>query len=297
MSVSTNYGSNEAGSEEEKIRFAMVAHGIADQDLEVIRETGGLVRPKLTEFLDQFYEWMKTQDYFRQYFSNPEMLQQVKGMQAGYWQEFFRAELNAEYYTSRTRVGEIHARIGLPLTTYFSGMSKFLSLFENEIDSPKGYSAVARLALLDTSLTVTSYYQVNNELIQERNRMILEMSTPVTSIWQDILLLPIVGIMDSSRAQKLMESILTKISVTQSKVLILDISGVGVVDTGVANHIIKICKATKLMGCSSMISGVSPAIAQTIVELGIDVESITTTATMQDSLILAFKTVGANINH
>jgi rsbT co-antagonist protein RsbR len=72
----------------------------------------------------------------------------------------------------------------------------------------------------------------------------------------------------------------------------MDISGVAVVDTAVANHLIKITKATKLMGCECTISGVSPAIAQTIVELGIDVGDVKTTATLQDSLVDAFKRTG-----
>ena len=108
-------------------------------------------------------------------------------------------------------------------------------------------------------------------------------------------MLPIVGILDSKRAQDLMQNILLEINQTQAKVVILDISGVAVVDTAVANHIIKITKATKLMGCICIVSGVSPAIAQTIVELGINVETITTTASLKDALKLAFNTVEVTI--
>ena len=121
------------------------------------------------------------------------------------------------------------------------------------------------------------------------------MSTPVTAIWRDILLLPIVGVVDSRRAQEIMSAMLAKISDTQSKAIILDISGVAVVDTAVANHLIKITKATKLMGCECTISGVSPAIAQTVVELGIDVGEIQTTANLRDALGMAFDRVGASL--
>jgi rsbT co-antagonist protein RsbR len=92
-----------------------------------------------------------------------------------------------------------------------------------------------------------------------------------------------------------MNAMLTKISETRARVIILDISGVGVVDTGVANHLIKITKATKLMGCECTISGVSPAIAQTIVELGIDVGEIKTKATLRDALEDAFHATGINL--
>jgi rsbT co-antagonist protein RsbR len=85
-----------------------------------------------------------------------------------------------------------------------------------------------------------------------------------------------------------MNATLEKIAQSQARVFILDISGVGVVDTAVANHLIKISRATRLMGCESIISGVSPAIAQTIVDLGIEVGDVKTTATMKDALGMAF---------
>jgi rsbT co-antagonist protein RsbR len=105
-------------------------------------------------------------------------------------------------------------------------------------------------------------------------------------------MLPVVGIIDSRRAQDVMTAMLSRIAETRSTVIILDISGVAVVDTAVANHLIKITKATSLMGCECIISGVSPAIAQTIVELGIDVGNVKTTATLQDALTQAFRQTG-----
>ncbi len=123
----------------------------------------------------------------------------------------------------------------------------------------------------------------------------MEMSTPVTAIWDGILTLPVVGIIDSKRAQDIMNAMLAKISETRAGLIILDISGVAVVDTAVANHLIKITKATKLMGCECTISGLSAAIAQTIVELGIDVGEIHTTATLQDALARAFRILGLDV--
>ena len=117
----------------------------------------------------------------------------------------------------------------------------------------------------------------------------------MTQIWEGILLLPIVGIIDSKRARDIMDGVLAKISETQSQIFIMDISGVGVVDTAVANHLIKITRATRLMGCETLVSGVSPAIAQTIVDLGIEVGKVKTTATMKDALSDALLRVGMEI--
>ena len=93
----------------------------------------------------------------------------------------------------------------------------------------------------------------------------------------------------------IMNTMLAKVAESQARVAILDISGVGVVDTAVANHLIKITKATRLMGCETTISGISPPIAQTVVELGIDVGDVLTTATLQDALALAFQATGVEM--
>ena len=97
-----------------------------------------------------------------------------------------------------------------------------------------------------------------------------ELSTPVNILWENVLMVPIFGVLDSKRSQDLMETVLTKIVETGFKTIILDILGVVTVDSAVANHLIKITKATKLMGCGCIISGISPAIAQTLVHLGIE---------------------------
>ena len=132
----------------------------------------------------------------------------------------------------------------------------------------------------------------NDRIREELDRTLQEMSTPVTPIWDDILLLPLVGVVDSTRTDDIMRKTLTRISETRSKVFILDISGVATVDTAVANQLIKITKATRLMGCETVISGLSPAIAHTMVDLGVDVGAVRTTSTLRDAFKIALRQVG-----
>lgn len=142
---------------------------------------------------------------------------------------------------------------------------------------------------------MTSYNEIVNDTIKEQNDALMEMSTPVTQLWNGILFLPLVGIIDSKRAQDVMTAMLDKISETQAKVFILDISGIGVLDTAVANYLIKITKATRLMGSVCIISGISGAVAQTIVELGIQIDEVETTGSMQDAVDKAFRLTGAEV--
>lgn len=118
---------------------------------------------------------------------------------------------------------------------------------------------------------------------------------PVNILWKNILMLPITGTIDSKRAQDIMEAALIKIEETQSKVLILDILGVAVVDSAVANHLVKITKAAKLMGCQAVLTGISPAISQTLVHLGVELGDVTSRATIADGLEVAFDHLGLEV--
>ena len=126
-------------------------------------------------------------------------------------------------------------------------------------------------------------------------RVVLETSVTVNHIWDDILMTPIYGTIDSHRAQEIMESMLQEIEKTGAKTIILDIIGVAAVDSAVANHIIKIKNATQLMGCRCIISGMSSGVAQAIVNLGIELGDIQTRATLKDALELAFNFSGYEI--
>ncbi len=134
------------------------------------------------------------------------------------------------------------------------------------------------------------------EKLREQSHTIREMSTPTIKLWEGVLVLPVVGVVDSMRAQHMMETMLNKIAETYSRVMILDIHGVAAVDTAVANHLIKIAQATKLMGCECILSGISPAVAQTIIQLGIDMTSINTKSTLSGALSEAFGILELEVN-
>ena len=140
--------------------------------------------------------------------------------------------------------------------------------------------------------TATTYQRSREEVIQRQQQELLELSTPVVKLWEGVLAVPMIGTLDSSRTQLVMESLLTRIVETGSELAIIDITGVPTVDTLVAQHLLKTVTAIRLMGADCIISGIRPQIAQTIVHLGIDLQGITTKATLADALQLAMKRAG-----
>jgi len=139
--------------------------------------------------------------------------------------------------------------------------------------------------------TFETFIKGREEVILRQTDEIAEISTPVIRVWDGILALPIIGTLDSSRTQIVMENLLQEIVDTGSSLAILDISGVPAVDSLVAQHLIKTVSATRLMGAECIISGIRPEIAQTIVHLGIDLSNIVTKASLAHALKFAFNTL------
>ena len=153
-------------------------------------------------------------------------------------------------------------------------------------------TAVDRLA----QHTVTVYQMAREDVIRRQQEELLELSTPVVKLWDGVLAVPMIGVLDSNRTQIVMETLLQSIVDTGADIAIIDITGVPTVDTLVAQHLLKTVTAIRLMGAECIISGIRPQIAQTIVHLGIDLQGITTKATLADALALAMRQNGWRVS-
>ncbi|KQP21987.1 STAS domain-containing protein [Pseudorhodoferax sp. Leaf267] len=143
--------------------------------------------------------------------------------------------------------------------------------------------------------TVTAFQRSREEIIKRQQDELLELSTPVIKLWDGVLAVPMIGTLDSARTQMVMEALLQRIVETESELAIIDITGVPTVDTLVAQHLLKTVTAIRLMGADCIISGVRPQIAQTIVHLGVDLQGVTTKATLAAALALALKRGGYTV--
>jgi rsbT co-antagonist protein RsbR len=143
--------------------------------------------------------------------------------------------------------------------------------------------------------TTESFIRTRESLIARQQQDMLELSTPVVSLWEGILALPMIGTLDSARTQVVMETLLQRIVESEASIAIVDITGVPTVDTLTAQHLLKTVTAARLMGAECIISGIRPAIAQTIVHLGVDLGGVTTKASLADALRLAFQKTGRTV--
>lgn len=143
--------------------------------------------------------------------------------------------------------------------------------------------------------TTEVHQKAREEMISRQQQELMELSTPVVKMWEGILALPLIGTLDSSRTQVVMESLLQKIVETGAPVAIIDITGVPTVDTLVAQHLLKTITAARLMGADCIISGMRPQIAQTVVHLGVDLGDVVTKASLSDAFALALRRMGMGV--
>jgi rsbT co-antagonist protein RsbR len=156
----------------------------------------------------------------------------------------------------------------------------------------RDYVAFSRFVDRAALFTFDSYVRAREELISDQAEQLLELSTPVVKLWEGVVAVPLVGTLDSARAQVVMERLLQTLVDTGSPYAIIDITGVPAVDTQVAQHILKTVVAARLMGADCIISGIRPQIAQTIVALGIEFGDIATKASLADALRHVLKLTG-----
>lgn len=277
---------------------------VSDDDLETVRKFGALVSPRIDEFIEKLYMYfgdMLGPDH-EVHFPDEATLAHAQAAMRRAWLEFFEAHWDDDYIRSRMKIGEVHAQLQVEPRHYLAAMIQATDLLTDDLmpadlaleERHAMTTAVKKVALMEAALVVDVYSRRTAEVIAQQSRALVDMSTPIAGLWDGILMLPIVGILDSRRAQDIMQRMLEQVAEKQAVVFILDISGVAVVDTAVANHLIRMTKAARLMGCETIVSGLSPSVAQTIVELGIDVGEMRTTGNLRDALRVAFDRVGVD---
>ncbi len=193
---------------------------------------------------------------------------------------------------SRSRIGLSPARIADEVAALRPPVAE---LFRAEFPDPAAAEATVGLLDLTTLMgtlrlvVMQTALSAGEELIARQRQQLLEVATPVISLWEGIVAVPLIGTLDSARSQVVMESLLQSIVTQRAQYAILDITGVPTVDSLVAQHLMKTVAAARLMGADCIVSGIRPATAQTIVQLGIDLGSVLTRASLADALAYALR--------
>ncbi|MEF3273109.1 MAG: STAS domain-containing protein [Chloroflexus sp.] len=211
-------------------------------------------------------------------------------------------------------LGEMRALLGFELTDVLVAINSFRTLIWEALEMfarERPDCTIADAHFIENMIEqfkramVTSFnatytqihYQLRDQVAQivAQQQTIRELSTPILPLYEGILVLPLIGAIDSRRANQIMERLLTVIAEHQSDIVIIDITGVPVIDTAVASYLLQTARAAQLIGAQVILVGIGPEIAQTIVQLGVDLSRIAIGANLQSGIELAFRQIGKQI--
>lgn len=276
---------------------------IEDQDLARIAALRPLAERHMDAVVDSFYELLLGHPDTRAFFPDEITVGRVKRLQRSYFLGLFAGRCDLAYAQDRLRVGATHERIGMPPKWYIGAFRKYLSLLlerivaeiPDRVEAMAAFESLHKLVAFDTSLAIDAYIAANLDSLGRQQAAIRELSTPVIRVHDRVLLLPLVGAIDSHRAQQVMETVLVRVIEDKARALILDIAGVPVVDTRVADHLLKTTAAVRLVGADTILTGVSAQVARTIIQLGVDISSMVTRARLSEGIEHALRLIGREI--
>ena len=264
-----------------------------DDDAKVLAGVNEMALRDSDSMIEDFYRHLLAFEETRTFLSDPDLLKHVKSMQKSYFMRLTQGHYDEEYVANRIKIGRVHEHVGLPVKSYF-GMYCFylravLDRLHSEYAEEPGeaftvFNSLMKLTFFDMGLAIDTYIESRERTIENQQEAIRELSTPVLLLRPGLLLLPIIGLIDTQRARQLTEQLLRSVRANRAQVVVIDVTGVPSVDTKVANHLVQTVEAARLMGAMSIVSGIAPDIAQTMVRLGIDLRRIRTVGDLQSGI-------------
>jgi rsbT co-antagonist protein RsbR len=276
---------------------------LSDEDLTRLLALRPFAEKVTDGIVEAFYALLLGHPETRQFFGDEATIRRVKRTQRDYFLGLFEGRCDRAYVEDRLRVGAAHERIGLAPKWYLGAYRQYLHLILEALYAEvkdgaavrEAYASIQRIVFFDVALAIDTYIAANLEALGRHQAAIRELSTPVIRVYDRVLLLPLVGAIDSLRAHQVMESVLLNVVEAQAKCIIIDIAGVPVVDTRVADHLLKTTAAVRLLGAQTVLTGITAQVARTMVQLGLDVSTMHTLSRLSDGIELALGMVGKAI--
>jgi rsbT co-antagonist protein RsbR len=290
--------------DDEELRRRLAFYELTDEDFKRLASLKSFAEQWTQDITEGLYELIMGQPESREFFPDQATLARVKKLQNKYFIGLFSGKYDLSYVRDRLVVGSTHERIGMAPKLYLGAYRRYLALIDsklrdhfkgNDSEAAKAISSIRKIIFFDMALAIDTYIAAYLETMTRHQAAIRELSTPVIKVHDRILLLPIIGTVDTQRAQQIMETVLLQVVEQQAKVMIVDIAGVPVVDTKVADHILKTTAAVQLLGAQTILTGISASVARTVVQLGVEITRMHTRAKLSEGIELALTIIGKKI--
>jgi rsbT co-antagonist protein RsbR len=277
--------------------------GLDPTDQVRIRSIKELVHAHAEEFTSVFFSSLSSLDEAKPLLASRELLDRARRQELAHLLAMVDGDHGLVYVEQRVQLARLYSR-GLEARVFlgaFHAMFKEIGIvvmrkFANDaLEGFETYGSLKKLVFFDIAITMDVLAFERERVIRQQQEAIRELSTPVLQIRDRLLLLPIIGVIDTLRARLITESLLRAVRANRARVVVMDVTGVATIDSKVANHLLQTVSAARLMGATVIVSGLSSDVAQSLVSLGIDVDKFNTVGDLQGGLVEAEHLLGYRV--
>lgn len=274
---------------------------LTTNDVARIRAARAAVIDHIDEHIEAFFGYLKRFDEARPLFTRAELIEQARQLKRDHLLAMVEGEYGLQYVEQRSRLGQLYSRAQLPMSLFIGAFNNLTTSIGHRVlaafpkDSVEGFShfvAFKKVWYFDLAIIVDAIMADREQTIGRQQEAIRELSTPTLKVRERLLILPIIGLLDTHRAKQLTDGLLKAIREHRAKVVVVDLTGVATVDSKVANHLIQTVAAARLMGAVVIVTGLSADVAQSLVTLGVDLSSLNTMGDLQGGIEEAERLLG-----
>jgi rsbT co-antagonist protein RsbR len=285
---------------ERRRRFVDLGH----EDVARIMTIKNILADNLDRFTGVFFDYLSHIEEAASLFRNRALLEEARKLKREHLLAMTTGEYGARYAEQRARLGVLYASAGLDVCVFLGAFHHLMHTIGAEVmkrfakNPTAGFEAfmsLKKVAFFDLSIIIDTLINERERTISAQQEAIRELSTPVLQLRDRLLILPIIGLIDSERAMQITESLLQAVRANRARVVVMDVTGVAAVDSKVANHLIQTVTAARLMGATVIVSGLSADVAQALVALGVDLGRINTIGDLQGGLEEAERQLGYKV--
>jgi rsbT co-antagonist protein RsbR len=289
---------------DEEIARRQALVDLGHEDLVRILTVKNLIIKNVDQFTTAFFNYLHQFDEAAPLFNSRKVLDEAKMLKREHLIAMVQGEYGIAYVEERIRLGMLYSAVGLQVQVFLGAFHHLMRTIGGEImkhfiKTPElgfdTFMSLKKVGFFDIAIIVDILINERERTIFVQQEAIRELSTPVIQIRDRLLILPIIGLIDTQRAMQLTETLLHAIRANRAKVVVMDVTGVAAVDSKVANHLLQTVAAAKLMGALVVVTGLSADVAQALVALGVDLAKITTIGDLQGGLEEAERLLGYKV--
>jgi rsbT co-antagonist protein RsbR len=277
--------------------------GVGPEDRARIAEIKDDVLNHLDQHVAAFFDHLAPFEEAQGLLRRADLMDEARRLERDHLLAMASGDYGHEYFEQRFRMGRLYNRAQLDVALFMGafhaqmtsiGRRVMARFAKDAVDGFAHFSSFKKVAFLDLGIVVDAMMTEREGTIRRQQEAIRELSTPALQVRERLLILPIIGLLDSFRAKQLTDGLLQAIRAHRAKVVVMDLTGVATVDSKVANHLIQTVAAARLMGATVIVTGLSADVAQSLVTLGVDLSRLNTMGDLQGGIEEAERILGPN---